>query len=162
MVLVNDGSDRPAGVFRRKPSSRLCDKRMRAAIVGWRQSLGEDAPEIGAQASSHTLTRPVFHRAIAAVSLNLHPLEVSMSTDHAKALALVREGKWDEAHELVQRSSDRQSCLIHAYLHRVEGDMGNARYWYSRAHESMPDNTLEEEWRRLHALVIADSSGRTE
>ena len=79
-----------------------------------------------------------------------------MSIDHNRALALIREGKWDEAHGLVQSSSDKTSCLIHAYLHRVEGDTGNARYWYSRAQEQVPDNSLEQELGRLHELVSAD------
>jgi hypothetical protein len=45
------------------------------------------------------------------------------------------------------------SCLIHAYLHRVEGDLGNARYWYAEAGEKMPKNTLEEELKRLFSLA---------
>ena len=85
-----------------------------------------------------------------------------MSVDHARALALVRDGKWGAAHELVQSSSDKKSCLIHAYLHRIEGDLGNARYWYSRAHEAMPDTTLEQELNRLHDLVSADQAGGKE
>ena len=76
-----------------------------------------------------------------------------MSIDHIKALNLAKEGKWDEAHRLVQSFSDRQSCLIHGYLHRVEGDFGNARYWYNQANEKMPDNTLDEELDRLYQLV---------
>ena len=76
-----------------------------------------------------------------------------MSVDHERALALVRDDKWEQAHELVQASSDRTSCLIHAYLHRIEGDLGNARYWYRHAAEAMPNNTLEEEWARLCAIV---------
>ena len=76
-----------------------------------------------------------------------------MSVDHIKALDLAKEGKWDEAHRLVQSFSDRKSCLIHGYLHRVEGDFGNARYWYGRANEKMPDNTLDEELNRLYQLV---------
>ena len=76
-----------------------------------------------------------------------------MPIDHVKALNYARQGKWDEAHRLVQSFSDRESCLIHGYLHRVEGDLGNARYWYNRANEKMPDNTLEEEFKRLYQLV---------
>ena len=76
-----------------------------------------------------------------------------MPADHIKALNLARDGKWDEAHRLVQSFSDRESCLIHGYLHRVEGDLGNARYWYNRANEKMPDNTVEEELNRLYQLV---------
>ena len=78
-----------------------------------------------------------------------------MSVDHVKALNFARDGKWDEAHRLVQSFSDRESCLIHGYLHRVEGDLGNARYWYGRANEKMPDNTLEEELNRLFRLITS-------
>jgi hypothetical protein len=45
------------------------------------------------------------------------------------------------------------ACLIHGYLHRVEGDPGNAEYWYKRAEVTIPDNTLEQEWQRLYALL---------
>ncbi|HSS66283.1 MAG TPA: hypothetical protein VLS27_17775 [Gammaproteobacteria bacterium] len=76
-----------------------------------------------------------------------------MTCDHAKALELVKHGKWEEAHKLVQPHSDRISCLIHGYLHRVEGDIGNAKYWYRRAEEDMPDNTLEQELSRLHEMI---------
>ena len=78
-----------------------------------------------------------------------------MSVDHIKALNYARDGQWDKAHKLVQSFSDRESCLIHGYLHRVEGDLGNARYWYNRANEKIPDNTLEEELSRLYQLVGA-------
>ena len=73
-----------------------------------------------------------------------------MACDYFEALDLIKNGKWDEAHKLVQPYSDRTSCLIHAYLHRVEGDSSNARYWYKRADEEMPGNTLEEELSRLY------------
>ena len=51
-----------------------------------------------------------------------------MTGDNIQALALVRAGQWDAAHNLVQPYSDRDSCLIHAYWHRFEGDQSNARY----------------------------------
>lgn len=76
-----------------------------------------------------------------------------MACDYIKALDFARDGKWDEAHQLVQPYSDRTSCLIHAYLHRVEGDLSNARYWYTRAGADMPDNTLDEELSRLYKVV---------
>ncbi|WP_024461644.1 hypothetical protein [Marinimicrobium sp. LS-A18] len=66
-----------------------------------------------------------------------------------KALELAREGDWHGAHDLVQAQDDPLSCLIHGYLHREEGDLGNAGYWYRRAGETLPDNTLDEEWQRL-------------
>ncbi|MEE9411555.1 MAG: hypothetical protein V3V22_00745 [Methylococcales bacterium] len=76
-----------------------------------------------------------------------------MTVDHKKALDLAREGKWDEAHQMIQSFSDQMSCLIHGYLHRVEGDLKNARYWYNRANMTMPENTLEEEINRIYELI---------
>ena len=81
-----------------------------------------------------------------------------MANDQQKALELAKDGKWDAAHKLIQSHSDRLSCLIHGYLHRVEGDLSNAGYWYRRADEPMPDNTLEEEWRRLHQRLEDDEN----
>jgi len=76
-----------------------------------------------------------------------------MSSDYIKVLNYVKEGEWDKAHQLIQPHSDKTSCLIHAYLHRVEGDLSNANYWYTRANSVMPENTLEEELNRLYLLV---------
>ena len=80
-----------------------------------------------------------------------------MSADYQQALQLARDGEWDHAHEIVQAHDDRLACLIHGYLHRVEGDLGNAGYWYRQANEPMPDNTLDEEWNRLTAMAGGDA-----
>ncbi len=79
-----------------------------------------------------------------------------MYSKHIKALADVKDEKWNKAHSLVQSLADRDSCLIHGYLHRLEGDFGNARYWYGRANQTMPENSLEEEWNRLCDLISSD------
>lgn len=42
-------------------------------------------------------------------------------------------GDWDAAHELAQARDDAQGAWVHAWLHRIEGDFGNADYWYRRA-----------------------------
>jgi len=42
-------------------------------------------------------------------------------------------GDWDAAHELAQAQDDAEGAWIHAWLHRIEGDLGNADYWYRRA-----------------------------
>ena len=76
-----------------------------------------------------------------------------MTCNHIQALDLAREGKWDGAHSIVQEYSDRYSCLIHGYLHRVEGDLDNARYWYRRADEAMPTNDTNDELVRLYQLL---------
>lgn len=76
-----------------------------------------------------------------------------MACDHKKVLALAKEGNWEESHALVQVHSDEFSCLIHGYLHRVEGDLGNARYWYGRGGSTLPKNSLEEEFARLYGMI---------
>lgn len=76
-----------------------------------------------------------------------------MNNEIQKALTLINEGDWDGAHTLVQDGNDNLSCLVHAYLHREEGDIGNAEYWYRRAGEQLPNNSLEEELVRLKALA---------
>jgi hypothetical protein len=76
-----------------------------------------------------------------------------MECDHIKALDLACEGNWGESHVLVQQYSDKLSCLIHAYLHRLEGNISNAKYWYGCAGVDMPNNTLEDELDRLYEMA---------
>lgn len=77
-----------------------------------------------------------------------------MSRDyHRQALALIQAGDWNGAHTLVQDHEDSLACQIHGYLHREEGDLGNAAYWYRRAGTTLPDNTLAEELERLRAQL---------
>ena len=82
-----------------------------------------------------------------------------MECDYKRALDLARGVHWDDAHEIVQPHTDSLSCLIHAYLHRVEGDLGNAGYWYRRAGERTPGNTLDEEFERLCAKAESGEAG---
>lgn len=81
-----------------------------------------------------------------------------MSSEHRKALSLAQAGDWEGAHEIVQQHSDAFSCLIHAYLHRVEGDSGNAAYWYRRAGEAMPEVDTEQELQQLFQREQARAS----
>jgi hypothetical protein len=59
------------------------------------------------------------------------------------------KGNWRLAHDLVDGPSDQLSARVHAYLHRKEGDIWNADYWYKRSGERRPDMTLDEEWEYL-------------
>lgn len=61
------------------------------------------------------------------------------------ALQLIQNDNWDAAHRIIQSYSDPFSCHIHGYLHRLEGDLANACYWYNRAGLRFPENTLPEE-----------------
>jgi hypothetical protein len=58
-----------------------------------------------------------------------------MTSDQLRsAVDMALAGEWDEAHGLVQADqADAIACWIHAVLHKIEGDAGNARYWYRRA-----------------------------
>ena len=80
-----------------------------------------------------------------------------MASEHTQALDLAAQGDWEAAHLLIQESHDELACLIHGYLHREEGDLSNASYWYSRVGQDVPDNTLEEEFDRLHQLADNDN-----
>lgn len=59
------------------------------------------------------------------------------------------KGDWARAHALINDLEDSVSAHVHAYLHRKEGDLWNARYWYSRAQQPEFKGPLQEEWRYL-------------
>jgi hypothetical protein len=59
------------------------------------------------------------------------------------------KGDWNKAHETAQEIAGKDGAWIHAYLHRKEGDLSNASYWYSRAGKKIPSSTLEEEWQEI-------------
>jgi len=59
------------------------------------------------------------------------------------------KGKWDIAHKLAKSIYNKNGSLLHAYLHRKEGDLANAAYWYSNAGKEMPNKTLNDEWEEL-------------
>ena len=63
-----------------------------------------------------------------------------------KALWYDGHDNWEQAHNIVQDIHNKEASWIHAYLHRKEGDEGNASYWYHRAGKRMPDVSLTEEW----------------
>jgi hypothetical protein len=58
-------------------------------------------------------------------------------------------GDWETAHDQVDQLPGKSPARVHAYLHRKEGDLWNADYWYVRAGEKRPNQTLEEEWEEL-------------
>lgn len=70
-------------------------------------------------------------------------------TVYQKALYWDKEKNWDQAHELVQDLSTPDAAWIHAYLHRKEGDDGNAAFWYKKAGKDFYKGTLDQEWEAL-------------
>jgi hypothetical protein len=56
------------------------------------------------------------------------------------------KGDWKRAHEFAQQDEGTQGSWVHAYLHRKEGDQGNAVYWYDRAGKPVCREPLDVEW----------------
>jgi hypothetical protein len=67
------------------------------------------------------------------------------------------KGNWEKAHACAQAQEDPWGDWVHAYLHRKEGDLGNAGYWYRRAARPMPEITLNAEWAEIVAALVASS-----
>ncbi|GIV78320.1 hypothetical protein FKZ61_021815 [Litorilinea aerophila] len=65
-------------------------------------------------------------------------------------------GEWDKAHSLAQAQDDATGAWVHAYLHRVEGDPGNAAYWYRRAGKPVSHQSLAEEWESIAQALLAE------
>ncbi|QTN31695.1 hypothetical protein HZ994_04935 [Akkermansiaceae bacterium] len=74
----------------------------------------------------------------------------------ARALWHCLAGNWDAAHDLCQEIPGTPGSWIHAWLHRQEGDTGNAGYWYSRAGRTMPGKGVssEEEWKGIARELV--------
>ncbi|WP_456741562.1 MULTISPECIES: hypothetical protein [unclassified Bradyrhizobium] len=64
------------------------------------------------------------------------------------------KGDWDQAHRIVQDESSREAAWVHAYLHRIEGDLRNAGYWYRQAGQVAAKDSLEAEWERIAATLL--------
>lgn len=63
-------------------------------------------------------------------------------------------GEWKKAHDLIDHLDDTGSAHVHAYLHRVEGDLWNARYWYNRAKQPVFSGSLQDEWYALVKIFL--------
>ena len=96
--------------------------------------------------------------------MNIDDFRRSLKNDHAPlgndpllvALWLDAKGDWEGSHSIVQDINTQDAAWIHAYLHRKEGDIWNADYWYSRAGKKRPQLTLEEEWNDLVVHFISE------
>ena len=66
------------------------------------------------------------------------------------------KGKWDEAHALSQADKGAAGAWVHAYLHRVEGNLSNASYWYRRAGKPAAEGPLRDEWRAIATALLAE------
>jgi hypothetical protein len=71
-----------------------------------------------------------------------------------QALWYDAKNDWQRAHNIAQDIDTDDGSWIHAYLHRKEGDHGNAAYWYRRAGRPVPRMDLEEEWQRIATELL--------
>lgn len=90
----------------------------------------------------------VFRRSLAAKT------PPSGASKLVQALWHDANGDWNRAHQLAQSVKGEASARVHAYLHRKEGDLDNANYWYERAGARMPKVSLEKEWDALVARLL--------
>jgi len=72
------------------------------------------------------------------------------------ALWWAGKGDWNKAHGIVQDESGADAAWVHAYLHRVKGDLGNAGYWYRQARKPAPTSPLEAEWDEIASAMLLD------
>ena len=64
------------------------------------------------------------------------------------------KGDWDKAHKLAQAEKGETGAWVHAYLHRVEGDLSNAGYWYRRADKPASCAALAQEWDDIVSALL--------
>jgi hypothetical protein len=68
-------------------------------------------------------------------------------------------GDWNAAHELAQAQDDAEGAWVHAWLHRIEGDLGNADYWYQRARRHARRGATRDEGLDIARALIGSISG---
>jgi len=74
-----------------------------------------------------------------------------------QALWLAKKERWDEAHNIAQEIHTQDGSWIHALLHLIEGDTGNAAYWYARAGRTPRSvQEIDSEWHRIAAHLCGN------
>jgi hypothetical protein len=63
-------------------------------------------------------------------------------------------GEWEDAHRIAQDDMSAEGAWVHAWLHRIEGDLDNARYWYRRARRDVGEGDLHEEGKTIAAFLL--------
>ncbi len=72
----------------------------------------------------------------------------------AQGLWWQRKGDWQKAHRCAQQQPDAGGAWVHAYLHRVEGDLSNASFWYGRAGRAVSTAPFDEEWDEIARALL--------
>ena len=99
------------------------------------------------------MTRTEFDRSLSADTAPADGLDAPLA-----ALWWAAKGEWDRAHRIVQDESSGDAAWVHAYLHRVEGDLSNARYWYGQAGQPVATDSVEAEWERIVSALLGETA----
>jgi len=75
------------------------------------------------------------------------------------ALWWAGKDKWDEAHRIVMDEAGKDCAWVHAYLHRREGDLANARYWYRQAGQGETTESVAAEWDSIAQALLREAAG---
>jgi hypothetical protein len=89
--------------------------------------------------------------------MTLDDFRIAQSRRAARRLTLAlagAKGNWQKKHESAQQDEGREGSWVRAYLHRKEGDHGNAAYWYGRAGTPVCREPLDAEWLRIVTGLI--------
>jgi hypothetical protein len=92
-----------------------------------------------------------YEKFISLTEQKIKPVDLS---DYLLSLWHEKNDDWETAHSIIQKIPDQMASHIHAYLHRKEGDIWNAKYWYNRAEVKLKEIPLGKEWDDLVKLVI--------
>ena len=84
------------------------------------------------------------------------PLPPSNLTIYLTSLWYDALGDWNKAHELINDMEDSTAAWVHAYLHRKEGDLGNAGYWYRKAGKQPSVVSLANEWTEIVNALLSN------
>ena len=87
----------------------------------------------------------------ASTKKNKPPKGISLSLE---AMWYQAKGNWEEAHSLAQSEKSLAGSWVHAFLHRVEGDLGNAAYWYRLADRPVCTSSLDDEWEEIVTALV--------
>lgn len=87
-------------------------------------------------------------------SIESSPEPLATLSTELQSLWWLKKGDWNKAHDLAQDAGTKQGDWVHAHLHRVEGDLGNADYWYSRAGKPVCRDELSKEWHEITAELF--------
>lgn len=108
-----------------------------------------EPPAMTAAHKSHAMTPASLRRSASAAR------PPAGLTPPLEALWHDAKGDWATAHRVVMNAQSAAAAWVHAYLHRKEGDLDNARYWYRKAKRVEATGPLDEEWAAIAAALLA-------